>query len=238
MRYFSGFMAVVASSLAASAAAAIPRLNLSLSTTERSHAFTNDDPLGFGAGLWFADTHDVGPAEMAYGILANERLDALIFSFEVENQSGTVQTYTLDASLAVGPWTGPTYVGGSVAGLVTDSNLDGSAILASTGATPLMRGFVDQQSVFSLGDGPFDAEASFLGGTAVLAPQSAGLPDLDSIYSGDGILSDLAVQLTFTLSPGDTATLAGSFVVRTIPAPGAVMLGLAAGLPRRRRGNA
>ena len=233
MRQYSGFMAVVVATVSTSLSADIPRLNLSLSTTEDSYAFSDEAPSNFFSGWRFNDTRDAGTSELGYSVIASEQLDSLIFSFQVENLTSTTQTYTLDAAMPVGPWIGPTYVGGSVSGFVTDANLDGSAILSTTGSDPLMTGFVDGQSSFSLGNGPLSTEATFLGGTAALMPQAAGLPGLDSILAANAVLTEISIRLTFTVSAGDTATLGGIFVARTIPAPGTVALFLAFGLRSR-----
>ena len=118
---------------------------------------------------------------------------------------------------------------------MTDANRDGTATLSTAGSTPLLQGFIDGRRSLSLIDTPLTASAPFLGGTGVIAPDSAGLPGLKAIYAGNAMLSDIGVRLTFTLTPGDSAILGGLFLARRVPAPATIAMLILVGSPTKRR---
>ena len=235
MLHHSGPIAVVVTTAAASVSAEIPSLDFTLSTGRDTVAFSDDAPTSLFSTWLYADRRETATTELGYAIFANQKRDSLLFTFQIVNRTSSLQTYTLDASLPVDPLIGTTYVGGSVAGLVTDANRDGAATLTTAGDAPLLQGLIDGQRSLSLIDTPLAASAPFLGGTGVIAATSAGLPGLEAIYAGNAMLSDIGVRLTFTLTPGDSAILGGVFVARSIPAPATIAMLILIGSPARRR---
>ena len=235
MHFVSGFVAVAIGAAVSSASADIPRLNLSLSTLDDSFEHTDESPFDLFLGWNFTDKVDGSMADLGYSVSTSNSLDSLVFGFNVVNTTSALQTYILEADLPVGPYFGDTFVGGSIGATVTDGNLDGNATLSSLGSRSLFQGFVDGAEALSLVESPFSLSAGFVGGTAVLTPESAGLPGLDSIYAGNQILDELSIRLTFTLTAGDSATFGGVFAAQTIPSPsGIAILGMFV-LNRRRR---
>lgn len=138
--------------------------------------------------------------------------------FAVTNQSSQVKQMHLEVSLPIfPPIPGGTLIGGSVGGALTDANFDGSAALD---APSLFVGYND--GVAALGIGGVLASAVFAGQTVGIPAQNVGLPGPS--LPGPQALSEIAISLDFSLTPGDQASFNAFYVVSAVPEPGAMSL--------------
>jgi hypothetical protein len=151
------------------------------------------------------------------------------------------QTFTVNVTVPVPPIAPSSKMGGSVSGSFTDAN-GGGVTFDTSGGTAIYTALIDGASVATLhpAGAPFPLTAGpFLSGS--LAPADFGTPIPSA--PGPALTTDMGIQLKFTLSPGDTASLTSVFVVEPVPEPSTVVLalaGLACGLfvVRRRRAQA
>jgi hypothetical protein len=119
-----------------------------------------------------------------------------------------------------------TTIEGSAA-LSMTSNGDGGA-MATTDTTDLWRAFMDGAEVASLFGHPYDLTNP---GFGTLVDDQAFGPQ-----AGPGLMDTMAIELRFTLTPFDQASLTSVFTIELAPAPGTLLV-LASGLfvTRRRR---
>ncbi|MHC5023682.1 MAG: MYXO-CTERM sorting domain-containing protein [Planctomycetota bacterium] len=159
-------------------------------------------------------------------------------AFGFQNTTAMTQTFTVSIVLPVIPIGTPTLIGGSVDGTLTDTNFDGIGTLTDDpSGAGVYTGLIDGVSQLSLlnNDGsPFTASVPFQGGGTNFG-ESAGLPG--PTLPGPSVASTIGIDITFTLTPGDSASFTAFFVV--VPTPGALALfGVAALGTRRRRRRA
>jgi hypothetical protein len=160
-------------------------------------------------------------------------------AFAVTNLLAVPQTFTLNVTVPVPPIAPSSLMGGSVSGGFTDAN-GGGVTFDSSGVTAIYTALIDGASVATLLPAPVALSAGpFLSG--VVGPADFGTPIPSA--PGPALTTDMGIELKFVLSPGDTATLNGVFVVEPVPEPSSVilaLLGLACGLfvVRRRRAQA
>ena len=151
----------------------------------------------------------------------------IIANLVYTNVSGGTQNVTVEVVLPIGMPMSSTLIGGSVSGSLTDANGDGATFTALGGGayTALADGSVAASllSGVSVNAGPF--------GSALIGPDSFGTPIPSQPYGA--INSTMALRYEFSLTAGDSVSLAGSFVA--VPGPGAVALLGVAGLVARRR---
>ncbi len=157
------------------------------------------------------------------------------FGFSVTNNLSFTETFTLTADVRVPGWSNGTMMGASISGSLTDTNFNGTALLLGA-PDGLLTTYLDESSQLTVGQN-VTAGVDFIAGSAAFGPYTAGLgssgPSLEGPQVTDGYLS---IDISFTLSPGDTATFTGAFVVTYVPAPGGLLLtGLLAFGRRRRR---
>ena len=149
----------------------------------------------------------------------------------VTNNAGFDQSFmfTFDAPVSPAIATATNYSGG-ISGSYTVDGTAGS--VSTTGMMPLYQARIDGADILSLYDAPQlwdDAAAGESG--SILAEE---IPYLSA--TGPAALSDLQIVIRFTLTPGETATLNGNFVVEPVPEPATMtLLGLGAVLLRRRK---
>jgi hypothetical protein len=155
----------------------------------------------------------------------------------VTNNTAVTQTFTFEVMLPVAPaLSSPTYHGGSMQGGITDATTNGSnATLTNVPGLALYIGKIDGVGVLDLYPDPpgISVSAPFDGGSANILAVSDGLPG-PTLGSGD-VNNSIAIQHSFTLTAGDTATMSSYFIV--VPEPGTLsLLGLGGlALMRRRR---
>lgn len=154
----------------------------------------------------------------------------IIANLVYTNTSGATQVVGVEVVLPIGMAMPSTLIGGSVSGSVTDGNGNG-ATLASFAGGSVYSAIVDGSATaaslltgFSVSTGNY--------GSALIGPASFGTPIPSQPYGA--INTSMAIRYEFTLTAGDSVSLAGSFVA--VPTPGAVaLLGLAGLVARRRR---
>jgi hypothetical protein len=240
---FSAISFIAGTVLTASTAVAdttvTPVLSMSITSSDYGTVAFNPSEFGddwqnangtFGfAGSTQADDHWA----LGWSMLVNPD-PFVIANYVVTNNSATTQTFTLEVLL---PYTemGPFCKGGSVTGSVTDLNGDGATVSSLLGGS-IYSAIIDNNVVMTLLDGASTTTGPFLSGT--IGPASFGDPIPSMQYIPD-ITTNIGINLTFTLTAGDSASFTSIFVVEPgcIPAPGALAMLAVAGLMggRRRR---
>lgn len=165
------------------------------------------------------------------------RASLLSFVFNnlvVTNNTGVTQTVTMITTLGVfAPILPSSLMGGSGAGTLT-TNGDGGT-MGHSGGTAMYRAMIDGLFVGGVADlHVFDSTISVIGfGSDSTGSEDFGTPIPSA--PGPAVLSDIGIQLKFTLTPGDSASWTSNFVVN-VPGPaGASVLALAGVFAARRR---
>lgn len=145
---------------------------------------------------------------------------SVVLFFAIQNTLATEQTFTLSAAVPVVPVGPGLVINGSIGGSLTDANQDGATLADATGA-PLYAAIIDGAPVRSLLDAPqsFSTATSTTIGPAEFGPE---------VFAG-AAASFIALQIQFTLSPGDVASFTSVFNVVPVPEPGTMVL-LASGI--------
>jgi hypothetical protein len=161
---------------------------------------------------------------------------AVTVSLLMNNPTPVAQTFTLVVPLVTGPIGPTTLMRGSASGTATDVNGNGGSISAV--AVPGYQAWIDApgnvvQTLIPAGT----SVAIGNNATAAIGPYGFGQFPAPPI-PGPGVVNQIGLTLTFTLSAFDSAIVNGVFEVVPIPGPGALpMLAVAglAGVRRRRR---
>jgi hypothetical protein len=230
---------LVGVSLASSAqAATIYSLSLTRDdgvTTPATWTMNQPDP-GTG-GPTYSNTYDVHNAnwDFQWGVTGDP--DPVVSSnLTITNNTAVTQTYISTVTLPIAPAITPSsLIGGSISGSVTDVNGNG-ATLATAAPDALYTALIDGVSVHTLYDNPSSFVVTPPFGSASVPSADFGSP-IPSL-PGPAANSSIAIQLKFTLTPGDSMALTSVFVVNPVPEPvGLGVFGLAAAghLGRRRR---
>lgn len=157
------------------------------------------------------------------------------FGFNVTNNLSVTETFTLSTEVLVPGWNNGTLLGASISGSLTDTNFNGDAQLSGS-QDGLLSAYLDETQQLLLGQ-DVSANVDIIAGSTAFGPYMAGLgtsgPFLDGPLSTDGLLR---IDISFTLSPGDTVTFTGAYVVAYVPGPGGLLIfaGLLATKRRRR----
>ncbi|MDA1008288.1 MAG: hypothetical protein O2800_04705 [Planctomycetota bacterium] len=223
------FMALMGSCLAVSTAsgdlADSPTLSFSCNG---EFTYDNQGRPGFLPGSWVFEGDCVGSTwGQSYEVSAivDPRLD---FNFIWTNTSSAMQSYTFHFSLSdIDNWDGPVAFDGALSAVLNDLNGNGAS-LSNFGGASLYAGQVDGTQLLSLFNAPF-AYSAAAGGSTAIGPESGSGSGLG------GYASELGVQLSFTLSAGDSVSFTGHWNVVPVPAPSALALCAAVGLFGRRR---
>ena len=151
--------------------------------------------------------------------------------FGILNPTAMTQTYTFTVILLVSPsLPGPTVHGGSTIVTLLDANGDGSALLTTAaGGEPIYMGMIDGVGILPLLPPDVSSLSVNTAGGIAVASKVIMPPSLPS----GAVLSSIAIEHKFTLSPGDQATLNSRFEV--IPEPATVVLLSLGGLLLRRK---
>jgi hypothetical protein len=155
---------------------------------------------------------------------------------DVTNNSSVLTHYTMIFTLNISaPITPSSLIGGSMQGGATDNNGDG-VTLANFSGNSFYAAQIDGSTVQTLYNDPQSFSAGNYLSTNV--PNLAFGTPIPS-QSGPAANSTIGIIFDFTLTPGDSATFTGNFVVEPVPEPGtALLLGMGLiGLAARRRRN-
>lgn len=175
----------------------------------------------------------------AMGIGCAATADVVTLSQTFYNASFSARTFYFTQYLNVSGGSPSAIMSGSISATLTDVNGNGVASFGNAGANPIYRALVNDTVVRSLWTNySFNVDGAYL---------SQSTPNVDIPGSNQSMFVNeslsnvpadrvLAIQLAFTLSAGDSVTVASTFTVT--PAPGAAALVAIAGctgLGRRRR---
>lgn len=166
--------------------------------------------------------------QMSWDMLVNPD-PFIIANIVYTNISSSTQNVTLEFVLPIGMSMSSSLIGGSVSGSLTDVNGDGANFSAIDGGSAY-QARADGSTAAGMLTGANVNAGPF--GSSLIGPESFGTP-IPSLPYG-AINFDMAIRYEFSLTAGDSVSLAGSFVA--VPAPGAVaLLGIAGLVGRRRR---
>ncbi len=154
-------------------------------------------------------------------------------NFAVTNMQPTDQTFTLTVNMATAFNTGgSTTIDGGTAITISDANGSGSATMSTDGSNPIYSAEINGGIVArTLFDDPYSLSPAPL--------PFAVTADFDN-YFGEvgpavGFLSEVSIVHTFTVSPGDKATVNSTFNIVPEPATLSLLAFGSIALVRRRR---
>jgi len=133
----------------------------------------------------------------------------------VTNTTTATQIFSAFVGLPT-TFSAPNFISGNVRTSVIDGGMDGATI-ATAAPTPLYQAQIDGVTVATLQDNPFSVIAA--AGGSNTASASFG-PSLNAIP----VTSNIGIQLRFSLTPGDTASILSRFDVVAVPEPASVVL--------------
>ena len=140
--------------------------------------------------------------------------------FAVTNNTAGTQTYAIVFTLPVIPAIAPSSLtGASVIGNLT-VNGDGGTLGHAGGTTAMFTALIDGVPYDTLL--PFDSSVTLAFGSGSTGSDDFGLPGLTQ--PGPAVATSIGIQLTFTLTPGDSASFTSRFEVVEVPEPMAGLL--------------
>jgi PEP-CTERM motif-containing protein len=165
-----------------------------------------------------------GPRE--FDILANlahVRIEELQFDPDpfvlnnilVTNTTTSTQIFSAFVGLPT-TFIAPNFISGNVRTNVIDGGSDGATV-ATASPTSIYQAQIDGTTVATLQNHPFSVVA--LAGGSNTASASFG-PTLNAVP----VTSNIGIQLRFSLTPGDTASILSRFDVEAVPEPATVVL--------------
>jgi len=166
------------------------------------------------SGTWSGDGFDLTVS----GVLAD--MDPIItVGFGFTNTSLITSTYTIVSSIPIVPLGPSVQIAGSAGFTLTDGTLD-SATLANDPGIAIFQGQIDGLTVASAGN-PFSLSCNSSGILPCTATDSVTIP-VDTL--AQGAAATIGIRFQFSLSPGDSIGVSGSFVVQQVPEPGVGLL--------------
>ena len=149
--------------------------------------------------------------------------------FSVKNTATFDQTFTFTFTSPVDPdLTGSTLYGGSMSGSFSSDPTP--TTITTTSGTALFEGFIDGVEYLSYYEDLSSWNAAGPFGSGNILPQNQAI----TLPGPSPVTTDLEIVFTFTLSPGDVATMNGRLEV--VPEPATLaLLGLGGLLLRRRK---
>lgn len=230
------FILGVALAGAAGGATSTPTVTMSLQNSEVGSVIVQgpmDVPLNWLAGSGSmtvfqspgntAETY--GGADLKYSVLVNTD-PVITHNLVLTNNTAVPQAYVmlLHLSLDDGPVAAPTSVGGSVDVDVQDETGDGATLGVIDPTTPIYQASTDSGYVQSLLWGAADLVSGVYETQNMSATFGAPIPSLAGPVA---LTHGVSLQLAFTLTPGDTATVVSNFVLegQIIPEPASLALG-------------
>lgn len=228
-------IAGVAILAAASSAFAGNGLSIQLSVDGNGPAIFNPAGSDFGSFFNYSGTEsDLSTYTLGYDINADSEptLNFLNGNIVIQNLDTVAHTYSITFILPIAATGLPaSKMGGSVAGGLT-TDFDGGS-LSTVGQGSVWSALVNGAVVQTLLDGP-QAWGKAGAGSVDIPQDSFGNPIPSE--NGPAIVGSIAVNLTFSLTAGDSAAFTSIFVVESVPAPAAfALLGLAGLVGGRRR---
>jgi len=146
----------------------------------------------------------------------------------VTNNAAFTQTFTFTFTAPVSPAITPsTLYGGSMSGSLT-GDLSNGGTLSTAPGSPLYMGMIDAAGVLPIYADPSSWNVGALGSANISAV------NYPTTLTGPAAMSTISTVYTFTLTPGEMATMNGFFEVVPEPATMA-MLGFGALLIRRKK---
>jgi hypothetical protein len=171
----------------------------------------------------------IAAAIAVVGIAGSAEAALISFNQTFYNTGTTARRFTFVRSVpSIGSVSTDLRMTGSVTATLTDMNGNGASIKSSA-ATPVYTAFIGESVVKTLWDAPYEFKVTTPFGGATTPTTT--FDDLVPV----GATGDYRVQIDFTLSAGDVASVVGTFDI--VPAPGAGVILLTAGgfLGARRR---
>lgn len=169
---------------------------------------------------------------LAATLAASAAADTVINNTVVTNTSNATATFTVTNTFGPSNIVGPTFITGSVTGTVTDLTGDGATVGLAPNSSAIYSAFFNngtelQKTLMNAPNFSFSA-GQFLS-------NSTQPEQFFNLVAGN-VTNNISITLTFTLTPGDSASFTSIFTVVPVPAPGAcvALVGLVA-LGRRRR---
>lgn len=162
------------------------------------------------------------------------------YGFGFTNTSPNPIPFTLNITLPIAPpQNAPIQVAGSMGMTVTEGTPPGTATVSTFGGNPFFQGEIDAVAVPA--GAIFPDPASFGCTTATIAPCTDTISGSTgpTTLPGTDALNSIGITFRFELSPGDSISGTGTWVVveETVPEPGTsvlVLAGLAVLVARRR----
>jgi len=182
------------------------------------------------SGLWVLNTATLpkeingSSFEATTGLTINPD-PSINFGFGVTNDTSTVQTYSFtfpmpSNSLSVNLPPGTYSVASTFGITLTAGSGDTAKFSLPAGITSYMQSFINGKDA---GVDVGSATETVSNGTEVFNFPGAST---DDVLTSTG--TSMSVTTTFDLTPGDSASFSGSFVVQAVPEPSSVALGLIA----------
>jgi len=183
------------------------------------------NPDGIVQGDAFSASGQLSTSSWGLNWVVSGDIDPVLnFGIAVTNITATAQDYSFSWLLPVSPALSATVTGGSVSGSLTDGNGNGAFLGQAAGGAPLYEAYIDGILYATLIDAPFTYTVLNPYESSIVAGGNFGLP-IPSL-AGPAVNSSIGIELAFSLSPGDTATLNGVFVVEeaVVPEPASLSL--------------
>jgi hypothetical protein len=149
----------------------------------------------------------------------------LSFGFSQTNNGATAMDYLVSFTLnpVIPTLSAPTVTGGSISGSLTDGTGDSALLTQDLAGNPLYTALIDGAVYQTLVGAPFSYSVGMFG-SSVIPGGSFGVPIPSQ--PGPAVNTSLGIDVAFRLSPGDTATFNGAFVVEeaVVPEPASLSL--------------
>lgn len=185
-----------------------------------------------GASGWYL----AGPANLSNAVIQSSSLQfdpdpRLNYGFGLFNDTGTTQTYTVSFPTISGSFTplsinlapGTYSVSETFGVTLTDGAGDGATFSQVDPSTPFEHGYVNSTDVLDMGTGTLTIPAGAPANQETQTFFFTGVSDPSYLLLAQG--TTMNITTTFQLSPGDSASFSGSFIIEAAPEPSSLALG-------------